>query len=51
MTTFREDPFIESIWFDYLEIEMIDDGKKAVRNLTAFLCRIEGLSCLSGAFF
>ena len=27
-TTFREDQFIESIWFDYLEIEIIDDGKK-----------------------
>lgn len=29
-TTFREDQFIESIWFDYLEIEIIDDGKKKV---------------------
>jgi len=27
-TSFREDQFIESIWFDYLEIEIIDDGKK-----------------------
>jgi hypothetical protein len=27
-TTFREDQFIDSIWFDYLEIEIIDDGKK-----------------------
>jgi len=27
-TTFREDQFIESIWFDYLELEIIDDGKK-----------------------
>ncbi len=27
-TSFREDQFIESIWFDYLEIELIDDGKK-----------------------
>ncbi|HAZ05749.1 hypothetical protein LNN31_18365 [Acetobacterium wieringae] len=27
-TTFREDHFIESIWFDYLELEIIDDGKK-----------------------
>jgi len=27
-TSFHEDQFIESIWFDYLEIEIIDDGKK-----------------------
>jgi hypothetical protein len=27
-TSFREDQFIESIWFDYLEIEIITDGKK-----------------------
>jgi hypothetical protein len=27
-TTFHEDQFIDSIWFDYLEIEIIDDGKK-----------------------
>jgi hypothetical protein len=27
-TTFRADQFIESIWFDYLEIEILDDGKK-----------------------
>ena len=27
-TTFREDQFIDSIWFDYLELEIIDDGKK-----------------------
>ncbi|MEO1814493.1 MAG: hypothetical protein ABGU93_02730 [Acetobacterium sp.] len=27
-TTFREDQFIESIWFDYLELEIIDDGRK-----------------------
>ena len=27
-TTFRDDQFIEPIWFDYLEIEIIDDSKK-----------------------
>lgn len=27
-TSFREDQFIESIWFDSLEIVIIDDGKK-----------------------
>ena len=27
-TTFREDQFIDSIWFDYLELEIIEDGKK-----------------------
>ncbi|MBI4857782.1 MAG: hypothetical protein HY818_13670 [Acetobacterium woodii] len=27
-TSFGEDQFIESIWFDCLEIEIIDDGKK-----------------------
>lgn len=27
-TTFRDDQFIESVWFDYLEIVLIDDGKK-----------------------
>ncbi|WKY46596.1 hypothetical protein Q5O24_09400 [Eubacteriaceae bacterium ES3] len=27
-TSFREDQFMESIWFDYFEIEIIDDGKK-----------------------
>lgn len=27
-TSFGEDQFIEAIWFDYLEIEIIDDGKK-----------------------
>jgi len=27
-TSFREDQFIEPIWFDYLEIEIIDDRKK-----------------------
>jgi len=29
-TTFHEDQFIDSIWFDYLEFEIIDDGKKKV---------------------
>jgi hypothetical protein len=27
-TTFRADQFIDSIGFDYLELEIIDDGKK-----------------------
>jgi len=27
-TSFREDQFIDSIWFDYLEFEIIDDDKK-----------------------
>ncbi|WP_303871181.1 hypothetical protein [Acetobacterium wieringae] len=27
-TSFRKDQFIESVWFDYLEIVLIDDGKK-----------------------
>ncbi|WP_242852601.1 hypothetical protein [Acetobacterium bakii] len=26
-TFFREDQFIDSIWFDYLEIEILDDSK------------------------
>ena len=29
-TSFREDQFIEPIWFDYLEIEIIGDSKKKV---------------------
>jgi len=27
-TYFRKDQFIDSIWFDYLEFEIIDDDKK-----------------------